>query len=437
MRKNILYILTVLIIIACGKESKEQRKPITIDIDDYAVVVDTTPDSIRFDQQRRIQRELDYYLKRHSVADEGCNMVARYASEGSSMYADYGSDKTCTMLGMLRLKGIARQGVGMATDTCGRVYIGMWRADTLSHGFRLDSAGVYGGQFDIMMKPSGHGCYQSIDGTYYEGHWDNDKRNGFGFAVTTNNLQAGTWREGRFHGERIRHTSDRIYGIDISRYQHEKGRQRYPIDWSNLRVSHLGRRIGSTIAGDVDYPVRFVYIKSTQGTTIRNRYYATDYAAARRHNIPIGAYHFFSTVRSGKAQAQYFLTSTLFKRGDLPPVLDIEPSDKQIKQMGGTQALLREIRQWIKVVEQRVKVRPILYVNQRFVNDHLSQAPDLLDRYLIWIARYGEYKPGIHLALWQLSADARVKGIKTDVDVNVFNGYETQWEEFLNEEAIK
>jgi lysozyme len=82
-------------------------------------------------------------------------------------------------------------------------------------------------------------------------------------------------------------------------------------------------------------------------------------------------------------------------------------------------------------------VRPILYVNQRFVTHYLSEAPDLMENYLVWIARYGEYKPGVHLVMWQLSADGRVKGIRTDVDVNVFNGYEPQWEQFLKEETIK
>jgi lysozyme len=39
--------------------------------------------------------------------------------------------------------------------------------------------------------------------------------------------------------------------------------------------------------------------------------------------------------------------------------------------------------------------------------------------------------------LWQLSSDSRVKGIHPDVDVNVFNGYEHHWQEFLREETIK
>ena len=30
-----------------------------------------------------------------------------------------------------------------------------------------------------------------------------------------------------------------------------------------------------------------------------------------------------------------------------------------------------------------------------FANRYLPQAPDLGDNYLVWIARYGEYKPNI------------------------------------------
>ena len=58
-------------------------------------------------------------------------------------------------------------------------------------------------------------------------------------------------------------------------------------------------------------------------------------------------------------------------------------------------------------------------------------APDLGDNYHIWIARYGEYKPNFKLAYWQLSPDGKVRGIHSDVDINVFNGYRNQYEEFL------
>jgi lysozyme len=105
--------------------------------------------------------------------------------------------------------------------------------------------------------------------------------------------------------------------------------------------------------------------------------------------------------------------------------------------MGGPEAMFRHIRVWLKAVEQRTKVKPILYVNQMFVNNYLSAQPDLKRDYRIWIARYSEYKPDLRLTYWQLCPDGRVTGIQGYVDINVFNGYQRQFEEYLAEETIK
>ena len=75
--------------------------------------------------------------------------------------------------------------------------------------------------------------------------------------------------------------------------------------------------------------------------------------------------------------------------------------------------------------------RAILYISQSFANRYMPLAPDLGDNYLVWIARYGEYKPNFKLAYWQLSPDGKVRGIHGDVDINVFNGYSNQYEDFL------
>lgn len=386
-----------------------------------------------------ISSELDYYLQRHSIEDEGYDMVVRYATVGDSLIRSYRNMGPISPLALLNLRNGVRQGVGITHDARERIYIGIWKDDTLTIGTRIDRKGIYAGEFNRWMDAHGHGCYRNNDGTYYEGHWQDDERHGFGISISISptRLLAGTWQKNRFKGEHIKHTEERIYGIDLSRYQHEKGRKHFGINWTSLRVKSLGRRIKESLKGEVNYPVRFAYLKATQGITIRNRYFAEDYRNARRHNIPVGAYHFFSTVQSGRLQANYFLHEGIFQKGDLPPVLDIEPTNGQVKRMGGTSALIREIKSWIKVVEGRLNVKPILYVNQRLVDEHLSQDAELLANYSIWIARYGEYKPGHHLDFWQLSADGRVNGIQTEVDVNIFNGYEPQWEAFLKNETIK
>ena len=401
-------------------------------------------DSIRQQIANDRKAEFAYYLDRHNVSDEGYEMVAAFAN-GQLHHEPI---DTIPIYNVGRWKDKKRQGTAIIRDSLGRIIIGNWNADTLVSGIRIDSLGIYQGAFTngaraiiTDAKAEGHGAYMTTDGHYFEGHWEQDQPEGFGLQLLENEvitiLKTGEWQKGVFKGERMNYTTERIYGIDISRYQHGKGRKKYPIYWNRLRISHLGSKSKKQISGIVDYPVSFCFIKSTEGVSIRNPYYAQDYTNASKAGIPIGAYHFFSTKRTGQAQAEYFINNTLFRKGDLPPVLDIEPSDSQIAAMGGSQALWRNIRVWLQAVEKRCKVKPILYINQRFVNNYLPDAPDIMRSYKIWIARYGEYKPGVKLAVWQLSPDGRVKGITGEVDINVFNGYQQQFDEFLQNETIQ
>ena len=151
----------------------------------------------------------------------------------------------------------------MERDTLGRIIIGDYAADTLTSGVRVDTIGAYSGDFSHGLA-NGHGCAITEDGTYYEGQWKDDHRHGFGFAVTPgSHIRVGEWKADKFLGERMSYTSERIYGIDISRYQHGKGRKTYPILWDRLRISYLGYKNQRHATGTVDYPVSFVFIKST------------------------------------------------------------------------------------------------------------------------------------------------------------------------------
>jgi len=379
--------------------------------------------------------ELKYYFDRHNVQDEGYEMVAHYAQYGDTLLSQL-PPTPLQLLNIGHWRGITRQGTGMECDSLGRIVCGYYDADTLAAGVRIDSTTVYSGDFAGGLA-GGHGCALTSDGVYYEGQWTDDQRNGFGFAVApASHIRVGQWQRDKYLGERMNYTSERIYGIDISRYQHGKGNKEFPIYWNRLRISYLGNNQKNAM-GTVDYPVSFVFIKSTESTNIRNPFYVSDYLKARKQGIPIGAYHFFSCKTSGAAQAQYFLSHTLFRHGDLPPVLDIEPSHSQIAALGGPQVLFRHVRTWLTAVEQRTGVKPILYVSQSFVNRYLGEAPDLKQHYQVWIARYGEYKPDVKLAVWQLSPNGRVSGIRGEVDINVFNGYLTQWKEFLETMTIK
>lgn len=330
-----------------------------------------------------------------------------------------------------------RQGYGEFTDSIGRHYIATWENDTLVEGSRQDSIGIYTGQFNQFGQACGHGVYRGNDGSYYEGHWMNDRQDGFGVGMTARHaLKSGEWRQGVFRGERMTYTSERIYGIDISKHQHIIGKKRYGINWNNLRITHLGSLSKKRIQGYVDYPISYIYIKSTEGTTVRNKFYKSDYIEAHRHGYHVGAYHFFSTTSDARAQALFFLKHTLFRNGDFPPVLDVEPSHAQIQKMGGTTVLFNHVRTWLRIVAAHTHQKPILYISQSFVNRYLKEAPDIKRDYQVWIARYGEYKPDVRLIYWQLSPDGRVNGIKGEVDINVFNGYTAEFNQFIEKYAL-
>ena len=320
-------------------------------------------------------------------------------------------------------------GKAITRDDQGRIISAVYAADTVVSAIRIDSTGIYQGQMDAYLQASGQGVFIAHNGNYYEGHWQYGRPHGFGFLSSPyQQLKAGEWKNGKFLGERLRYTSERIYGIDISRHQHEKGRKRYGIDWEKVRITSLGARHN---AEGRTFPISFVYIKSTEGTNIRNRYFLSDYMKAKKQGIHVGAYHFFSLKSPAKAQANYFVNHTLFRKGYFPPVLDVEPTDAQIRKIGGDEELMNRVRVFMSIVEQRTGMRPILYISQSFINHHMNNATDIKQKYNVWIARYGQYKPDVKLVYWQLCPDGKVDGITGAVDINVFNGYQAQFDEFI------
>lgn len=351
-------------------------------------------DSVRLSAIEWQQDQIAYYIKSHSVLDNGFDIVAHYAH-----------------LLLLEKDSINKADSALAV---------LYSKEMLQY---------------LIAKAKAECTFPPVDNApdtipYYMGDTDPfGKRSGIGVDLTPGQrMRVGEWRNDSYLGERITYSSERVYGIDISRYQHEKGKRRFTINWSNLTITSLGTKSKKSIQGPVSYPISFIYIKSTEGTTVRNRYFATDYLTAKKHGYRTGAYHFFSTKTAGRAQARYFCGNTHYTHGDLPPVIDIEPTDQQIRKMGGTQAMMTQIRAWLHYVEAYWGVKPVLYVGQKFVNKYLPSAPDLMRNYDVWIARYGEYKPEVNLVIWQLCQDGRVQGIQTPVDINVFSGFKEDFD---------
>ena len=191
-----------------------------------------------------------------------------------------------------------------------------------------------------------------------------------------------------------------IHGIDMSHYQGK-------IDWEQLK--------NAMIKG---CPVRFVIIKSTEGSSRLDENFRENFNQARDFGFIRGVYHFWSNKSTAREQAYYFLDQVHLTDGDLPPVLDIEhkPADKSVEDFQ------RDVLTWLHIVEDKYHVKPIIYTYYKFKEQYLS-AP-VFEDYPYWIAHYyvdkvqykGKWK------FWQHTDVGKLPGIKGYVDFNIYNG---------------
>jgi lysozyme len=206
-------------------------------------------------------------------------------------------------------------------------------------------------------------------------------------------------------------TNYAMHGIDVSRYQED-------INWGLVKKMKV-----NNIAID------FVFIKATEGMSLVDEEYKNNISGAREVGIPLGAYHFFIANRSGKLQAANFIETVRLKKGDLPPVLDVEKANG-----ASIFDMQQRVADWLNIVEKKYKVKPIIYTNADFYKTFLA---DRFDDYPLWVAHYlVKDKPRIdrRWIFWQHSESAQVTGIRTNVDFNAFNGSKADFEKLLIKE---
>lgn len=190
-----------------------------------------------------------------------------------------------------------------------------------------------------------------------------------------------------------------IHGIDVSKYQGN-------IDWETL------------INTSFDYKVmKFAFIKATEGISIIDEQFSDNWKNARKAGLIRGAYHFFIPGISGKLQAQYFIQHVILKKGDLPPVIDIEEAYNV-----HSDTLCNQLQECLTIIEQQYKIKPIIYTSLYFRQQYLK---NFFDNYPLWIAHYtNNSKPNMNAPwlFWQYSNMGMISGIEKMVDFNVFNG---------------
>ena len=187
-------------------------------------------------------------------------------------------------------------------------------------------------------------------------------------------------------------------GLDVSEFQGK-------IDWTLIETI------------ESNYPLEFVFIRATAGNNRVDGQFEENWLGAKSRKIIRGAYHYYRPNENSLEQAKLFIKTVKLKKGDLPPVLDIEKLPKG----QSLDSLKVGLRRWLNAVEAHYQVKPIIYTGERYYDDFLKE--DFSD-YLFWIANYNFYreKIGEDWLFWQFTEKASVKGIKGNVDVNIYNG---------------
>lgn len=190
----------------------------------------------------------------------------------------------------------------------------------------------------------------------------------------------------------------KVIGFDVSEYQGK-------VDWEAVdSVEQL-------------YPLKFVFIRATAGKDRIDGEFKRNWKQSGEEKLIRGAYHYYRPNENSLEQAENFIKTVKLKKGDLPPVLDIEklPKNQSID------SLKVGLRRWLDRVEAHYKVRPIIYSGEKYYDEFLSEE---FAEYTFWIANYNFFVEQIddEWLFWQFTEKAVVPGIKGEVDINIYNG---------------
>ena len=180
---------------------------------------------------------------------------------------------------------------------------------------------------------------------------------------------------------------------------------------------------------------QFVYLKATEGGDFQDPKFADNWLQARENGFLVGAYHFYRLCRSGDIQAENFIATVPNKVNALPPVIDLEYDSNCINTFTKEQ-LLNEIKIMHDKLYKHYGKQPIFYISKTFYNIVLAGQ---FKNTSLWVREYQgkpELKDNPAWLIWQHTNQGKISGIPKVVDLNIFNGNENKWDDFLKKNKI-
>ncbi len=197
-----------------------------------------------------------------------------------------------------------------------------------------------------------------------------------------------------------------VRGIDVSHHNGE-------IAWDRVALQKI----------------KFAYIKASEGNDLQDRRFEQNWKEVRRVGLIPGAFHVFGNCSKGIEQARNFLMVWGDLEITLPPAVDVSSGAACATANGKPQD---ELIAFLDEIESATGQRPIVYDSgfefpgfggsTRNTNTKWARGI-ILDPYVF---------RGDDWIFWQYSHRGKVDGISVPVDLNVFQGNEERFEEFVN-----
>jgi lysozyme len=212
--------------------------------------------------------------------------------------------------------------------------------------------------------------------------------------------------------------TERVPGIDVSRFQRT-------INWNNVALDG----------------VQFAFVQASRGSghdcTVKpgqcgaDQFYDRNYLNAKDYGIRVGPYHRAFVGGNGptqvkadaRAEARVFSLSVGDLGGtDLRPALDMETPFAGLNPF----ELRLWARTWLRSVQRRLGVKPIIYTNVTSWNALGNPTWFAEHGYSLWVANWDVLTPqvpaqnwaGNGWRIWQHSSSGSVEGIRGNVDLD-------------------
>jgi lysozyme len=171
--------------------------------------------------------------------------------------------------------------------------------------------------------------------------------------------------------------------------------------------------------------IKFAYLKSTQGATIVDARFASNWDESSRAGIPRGAYHTFSYCDPVADQAALIIRTVPSAADSLPIAIDIEPSlnprENSCRTELGVEGLNSRVMALAALLHAHFGQKPLVYALEPMANTlHVAGGDQIFS---LWVPRIGLAKgpPPEPWSIWQYSNNVRLVGVQVPVDMDVLS----------------